>query len=196
MQRRAGWLTSRRATTPRPLGRAHRRGPPRVRRRWGGERRDGSRARRRGGSRRLERLHRRVQLPGRDARRPALVHRVERPTERGRGCVPRTVDRRLELRLQRRSLPASAVDVRLPRPGGRRLPRRLVLRHRPRQQLRAAVLESGARTGLALTPPQRHFMCIACKRVQYLPREVVRIAPRIGRGVVEVQIEGRCESCM
>lgn len=43
--------------------------------------------------------------------------------------------------------------------------------------------------------PHPHFMCISCKTVQCLPREVVRIAPRIGRSVVDVQIKGRCESC-
>jgi Fur family transcriptional regulator, ferric uptake regulator len=44
--------------------------------------------------------------------------------------------------------------------------------------------------------PHPHFMCVECKSVQCLPRDVVRIAPRFGRGVVEVRIKGRCESCL
>lgn len=40
-----------------------------------------------------------------------------------------------------------------------------------------------------------HFMCVSCKSVQCLPREAVRVAPRLGRGVIDVQIKGRCESC-
>lgn len=41
-----------------------------------------------------------------------------------------------------------------------------------------------------------HFMCVSCKSVQCLPRESVRISPRIGRGVVDVQLKGRCERCL
>ncbi|MBX3199796.1 MAG: transcriptional repressor [Labilithrix sp.] len=44
--------------------------------------------------------------------------------------------------------------------------------------------------------PHPHFMCVACKAVQCLPRDAVHIAPRIGRGVIDVQIKGRCERCL
>lgn len=44
--------------------------------------------------------------------------------------------------------------------------------------------------------PHPHFMCVTCKTVQCLPRDAVHIAPRIGRGVIDVQIKGRCEQCL
>lgn len=43
--------------------------------------------------------------------------------------------------------------------------------------------------------PHPHFMCVSCQSVQCLPRDSVKIAPRIGRGVIEVQIKGRCDDC-
>lgn len=43
--------------------------------------------------------------------------------------------------------------------------------------------------------PHPHFMCVTCKSIQCLPRDAVHIAPRIGRGVIDVQIKGRCEQC-
>ncbi len=43
--------------------------------------------------------------------------------------------------------------------------------------------------------PHPHFMCVSCKTVKCLPADAVKIAPRIGREVIEVQIKGRCEDC-
>lgn len=43
--------------------------------------------------------------------------------------------------------------------------------------------------------PHPHFMCTECRTVTCLPREAVHVAPRIGRGVTEVQLKGRCERC-
>lgn len=40
-----------------------------------------------------------------------------------------------------------------------------------------------------------HFMCITCNTVQCLPEDSVRVAPRLGRNVVEVQLKGRCSKC-
>lgn len=43
--------------------------------------------------------------------------------------------------------------------------------------------------------PHPHFTCVACHTVTCLPSDSVRIPPRLVRGVVDVQITGRCESC-
>lgn len=43
--------------------------------------------------------------------------------------------------------------------------------------------------------PHPHFTCVVCRAVTCLPRDSVRLPPRIGRGVVDVQISGRCEKC-
>ncbi|MBX3211183.1 MAG: transcriptional repressor [Labilithrix sp.] len=51
------------------------------------------------------------------------------------------------------------------------------------------------RSGSMGHDPHPHFTCVVCKTVTCLPRESVRIPPRIVRGVVDVQITGRCESC-
>jgi Fur family ferric uptake transcriptional regulator len=44
--------------------------------------------------------------------------------------------------------------------------------------------------------PHPHFTCVACKNVMCLPRDSVQITPRVGRGVTEVHLKGRCERCL
>lgn len=51
------------------------------------------------------------------------------------------------------------------------------------------------RSGSMGHDPHPHFTCTECKQVSCLPRESVRIPPRLVRGVVDVQITGRCEKC-
>lgn len=40
-----------------------------------------------------------------------------------------------------------------------------------------------------------HFMCTSCKSVRCLTPDAVKIAPRLGRNVTEIQLKGRCENC-